>query len=641
VKQFFAHILKPHYFFLVVAPLLFYHYNASTPPLQVSDEFNHFWRAYQISEGQFLPYKENRRLGGYIPESVDELLMPYWWVATNLKYSTNSKTIENSFKIKQKDSAYRFVDYPNTALYSPVSYAPQAFGMYVAKKRNLSMGHVYYYGRYFSMAFWMCLIFLSIYYIPFGKWLFTLLALLPMHVFVTNSLSADTVTNALAFMFIALCLHIAYNRNRFKYKHLLLLALLLALLALAKVVYIGLALMLLLIPKTHFKNITHYLCGIGGLFVITAFCAYYWSSLVVMKVYAPHVFYNPLFRNGVALSHCANYYLQKHLIFNAPWYFPNVVWRSISEHPSTYLNSYIGVFGNFDLFLDKRTIEWTYYAILITGLFDVSDIKIKWRHRIVFFAAAFSSFVLLLLSQHLTWDCVGEGIVDLIQGRYLIPIFPLIFLIIVNDNMKWKLLAPLAAISTLLLIHPYSLKVITHRYFVDTADEYFSFYCGGEKKDSLNRFLTSNPNVKLASFNQTSSAIKRSGAYSVKLNKQFPFACEYEFTNLKRGDVVEVSAWQKGGKTQIAMAINDSLRGHIYYADEKVWYHDSLGWGRRHTVWTIKDSLSNNVVKFFLWNTGKEVFIDDLHFSIRKFKRNYLDSNFIREMPVIPTAFIF
>ncbi len=636
MKRVIGNIISPEVFFLLAAPLLFYYYNSKTPPLQASDEFNHFYRVWQVSEGQFLPYKENHRLGGYVPQCVDEFSLPFWWAATNLKYSLSEADINETKKVLYKDTLYTFKDFPNTAMYSPVSYAPQALGVYMAKKYAKTMSAIYYAGRYFAIVFWLVLIFLSIRLMPFGKWLFVLLALLPMHVYITTSLSADTVTNALAFFFTAYTLRIVYQKSRFTYKNLFVLALLLALLATAKVVYIALVLLLLLVPNTHFKNRTHWAMALLGLFVVSGLSAYYWSSAVVMKAYTPYVFYNPKFRDGVILSNCANYYLQKYLITHQPAYLASVVYRSITEHPGTYLNSFIGVLGNFDLYLDKRTTEWAYYLILVTALFNKANVFIPLWHRFVFIAAGVACFFLLLLSQHLTWDCVGEGIVDLIQGRYLIPIAPLLFLSLCNRKINMPVLAPVSTWLLLGFIHPYSLETIYYRYRIDKADEKFSFYCGAEQKDTMGRFLTSHPRVFLASINRQSAEVKKSGKYSVMLNQKNPFACEYRFSGLKRGDMIEVTAWQKGKTAHMALNISDSLLGTRYFADEKIWYTNPSGWGRRHIVWTIKDSLSmNNSAIFFVWNPDvKEAYLDELNFSIRRYKKNYLDSNVIKEMPV-------
>ena len=118
--------IKPQYFFIVAALFFQWQFDRVTPPLQSSDEFNHFYRALQIAEGQWLPLKQDDRLGGYVPESVRKFVIPYNNAALNLKYVLKDEEIDESSKIKYSPRDSLFYDYPNTALYSVVSYLPHA-----------------------------------------------------------------------------------------------------------------------------------------------------------------------------------------------------------------------------------------------------------------------------------------------------------------------------------------------------------------------------------------------------------------------------------------------------------------------------------------------------------------------------------
>src|SRR4051812_39190254 len=86
--------VKPQHFFLLVAipfGLLFIIIN---PPFQVPDEPHHFYKAWQISEGQFISLKNNQRVGGYIPKSIEH-------IATLFSYMTY-----NSEKMKMKEYSF-------------------------------------------------------------------------------------------------------------------------------------------------------------------------------------------------------------------------------------------------------------------------------------------------------------------------------------------------------------------------------------------------------------------------------------------------------------------------------------------------------------------------------------------------------
>jgi len=76
--------------------------------------------------------------------------------------------------------------------------------------------------------------------------------------------------------------------------------------------------------------------------------------------------------------------------------------------------------------------------------------------------AIVSSLYMMILPQYLTWCDVGESRVILVQGRYFIPIIPLLFIVIASFTkrrinlsteikMGFALLGPLIAVITLCL----------------------------------------------------------------------------------------------------------------------------------------------------------------------------------------------
>src|ERR1700739_1772911 len=128
--------ISPQLFFLYAAVFFFIVFNIVTPPLQAPDEFNHFYRAYQLAEGQFLPNKTDNRLGGEIPNCVNEFVFPYDNAATELRLTLTPKEILHGFTIKHSKEIERFKDFPNTSYYSLVSYLPQTIAIFITKQFN-------------------------------------------------------------------------------------------------------------------------------------------------------------------------------------------------------------------------------------------------------------------------------------------------------------------------------------------------------------------------------------------------------------------------------------------------------------------------------------------------------------------------
>lgn len=614
--------IKPQVFFVYAAILFFIVFNIVTPPLQAPDEFNHFYRAYQLSEGQFLPNKIDNRLGGEIPNSINKYIFPYNNAATEWRLTLSKKEILEGFDIKYTKDTTLFKDFPNTSYYSLVSYLPQATAIYITKKLHCSVATMHYAGRLLTFLVWLLCMFFVIKTVPIYKWLFTLICLLPMNLYVTNSYSADTVSNILSFLFIALILKHAFSSNQFQFKNLIPFLILIALLALAKVVYVGLVLAFLIIPISKFKNKLQFFLFTGILFLVGFIFASYWSG-VVMSHYTPYVDYNPAYRDWVCLTNYSNYYQQKAYILSHGTYFLKVIFRSIFNHPFFYLRGYIGVFGNGDVLLPKWLIVSGYLVLFFVALTEKNKFAFTLLQKAILLCASFCAFVLLLLSQHLTWDAVGEGVVDMIQGRYLIPLFPFLFLVLGNKyKLNLNINYSLILMATLITLYSFGTYVIYDRYHIGTCIDKNEFTCDAETVNAENMLVTSNPAILLQGGKIKTDSIAHTGKSSIMLSEKEPYGFTFSFNNLNYGDLLEVNVWQKGQGAQLVVASDDTLCEKQYYQNDELYYYDQAGWGRLYSKLLMTKKCKNATLKFYVWNPTKEkIYLDDLTFSIKRFKQ--------------------
>ena len=68
-----------------------------------------------------------------------------------------------------------------------------------------------YLARAAGLLFWLLLGSLCLWLLPLARWLFVALLLLPMSVFTHATVSADTVTDSVAFVSVAFLLRLAYG----------------------------------------------------------------------------------------------------------------------------------------------------------------------------------------------------------------------------------------------------------------------------------------------------------------------------------------------------------------------------------------------------------------------------------------------
>ncbi|MDX2174376.1 MAG: DUF2142 domain-containing protein [Bacteroidota bacterium] len=612
--------IKPHNLFLVVALIFELAYTIFTPPLQAPDEISHFYRAYQIADGHILPVRTANRLGGEIPVCFNEFVLPFTFATNNIKYTLHKKEIIESLKVKFNGKEKEFKDFPSTTTYSPISYLPQIIAVFILKQLNCSVALLYYGGRLFSFIFWLVIMFYVIKIIPIYKWMFTTIILLPMNLYVTNAYSADGMNNCLSFLFFALVLRHMFSEKKLQKRDILLLLLVLTSLALSKFVYVSFITLLFLIPSYKFKSKIYRFGSIALIFGVSVSVFLLWTS-IYMKNYIRISEYDQNYIYGIGLSPCADPVAQKAYILSHPTYFLKVIYHSIFNHPNTYLKGYIGAFGQSDILLPYWLYVFTYIIVIFFGLTECNKIVLTKLQKGLFFCSAFSAFLLILLSIHLMWDCVGEGVVDLVQGRYLIPIFPLLFVLFSNKKLQLHYLPIVIILPLVLILHIFSIKSIINRFYKSSYYEKTEFYCNAEEKTATNYFKTSNDNVVLENGLSQTSNDHRSGNYALLLTPENPFGLTYRFNNLGKGDLIEMEVWKKGDDGEIVLSGKAPNCKDLYASKKQTVLIDKNGWAKIHCVFTIVNDCSNYKATLYLWNPGREnVYFDDFKFSLKKFK---------------------
>ena len=94
-----------------------------------------------------------------------------------------------------------FVDFRNSALYSPVVYLPQAAGLALGRLLRMPLLDAYYLGRLLNLIAPALLCYWTALRLPYGQLTFVMLALCPMFLFEQASFSADALTYALSAAF--------------------------------------------------------------------------------------------------------------------------------------------------------------------------------------------------------------------------------------------------------------------------------------------------------------------------------------------------------------------------------------------------------------------------------------------------------
>jgi len=455
--------IRPERFFLLVGSLFGILFMLFTPPFQVPDEPNHFFRSYQLSEGQLMSVKQDNRVGGVLPVSLEQITNPFMAICWTPTMRSDRKTIMETMKIPLNAKEQAFMDFPNTAMYSPFCYLPQAVGIFVFRIFHASPLGLFYAARLFSLLFWLVLVYYAIKIIPIHKWLMTLIALLPMSVYVSMAISADVPTNAISFLCLAFILRLAYSDEPLTQKSFIQLCLLCFLQVSVKLVYTPILLTVLFIPKQKFKSNKDYLLKAAILAVVIIITAMFWSSSM-KSLYTPYDAYNPEFREGKPVIKDADMYRQMDYIKSHGTYILDVFYKSIKGAYDMYAHGYIGTFGWLDTPLPGWLMYSMYLLILVIVIIDGGHAPMKWWHRCLLLLGFVMAAAGMLLSQHLTWDIVGGESIYTIQGRYLVPFMPLLYFAFYN-RLSAKNIAMILVMAGSFFSLSYSLMMIYARYF--------------------------------------------------------------------------------------------------------------------------------------------------------------------------------
>lgn len=429
-----------------------------TPPFQVPDEQNHFFRAYQISQGNIISQKRFIFCGDEIPQSLFRTSIE---VSDNISFHPENKQsvkkILNAFTFSLEKEKTQFVNFGNTAILSPAAYIPQVIGIEMGKILNAPPIALMYLGRFFNLIFATLVISYAIRITPFLKNVLFLIALMPMSIFLMGSLSADVATISLSLLLVSVFLAASYNSDSFMTKKNIVLMFIVSVwVALCKSGYFLLAFLYFIIPVKSAKSPNRYY-AIGLSLVMVSLCSFLiWAKIA-----------NDLFML-FPKSRFSSYNELRIFIMSHPVEYMSMIIRNLSDHHIYYLSGFVGTLGWLDTKLSPLFVFLYLIILSLTATFDgKKDMALGAKNKLLSCAVA-AGFTALLLTMFLYATEAGSNDIVRIQGRYFIPISPLIFLILNNSKVSgvfnqknFNMFIPPFVFLSLV----YTIRVVIRRYY--------------------------------------------------------------------------------------------------------------------------------------------------------------------------------
>lgn len=618
--------MKPQKVFYLIAFSFGLFLLVITPPFQPQDENCHFYRAYQVSAGTLSPIREGQRLGGYFPESLQlfyDRFHPYVLTGHN-KVSPGELWDARLIPLDPRDEI--FIDFTNTSLYPALLYIPQAAGIFIGRLAGAGPFWLLYLGRLFNLLFFIGVTGQAIRIIPLKKWLFVILTTLPMSYIVHSSLSADLFVNALSYFVVAYILHLVFTdkiRN-LNWREIGILLVCSVMLGVAKLVYVPILLLLFLIPVQRFRSrfaqygilIFLFLSGLGASII---------QKEIIDNRYIPYSKYNEKYRDYTALKSGVDINRQLEFIKEHPISTARVFIRSYAREFRGMTQGYIGLIGWEHTFPPGWFVIICYLFILLYTLIrypgGTSHDLTTW-HRLIFGLIVVAVSGMIMLSQYLSWDRVGEDSAYPLIGRYFIPVFPLFFLM-VSDLIGRKklpikkalagpgvmLFAIFTGILTLWLVLRGSYTTNSYSEKQWSVDYSFQHDFNGLKQTE---YIKSGPDT-LATFrhprpNHVTDRKAFTGPFSLIINKDNPYGFEVRILRGFKGDKVVASCrtYGRGGYIDF-QEWPDGVNTWIFKAYP---LNDSLGWKYQEAGFILPDDIEEELRVFTWWPHADSIYVD-------------------------------
>lgn len=417
--------------FLIVSIILGTFYLFISPLFTGSDEHNHFYRIYEITDGVLVtPAKDV--IGSELPGSLYKTFINGSNEVVNRNVNIKYGDLKDMYKIplnKEVKEQYGIgyeKEYSNTALYSPLQYFPQIVGMFVGKALNLSPYLLGMLARLSNLIFYIAICTFAFKKLPKCKTLAFILMTSPTILSNATTLSADAFTNSLVFLFISCILYYCSNKQELDTKRKILLLFLSIMLASCKIVYLPLVMFLYLIPTDCFKTNKHKCLFITICLMMAVIFGFGWMH----------------FTGQYFDTYYVNTQTQKNAILSNPFHYMIVVIRTYCQEFWNLLGNIFAGNNMYHSQLEIYSIVPFVYVILAVASILRENQKSYFSLKQKIFIVAVALIVIALISTAIYIQCTANFIelnhstIVGLQGRYFIPIILVLTMVVGNINFK-------------------------------------------------------------------------------------------------------------------------------------------------------------------------------------------------------------
>lgn len=384
-----------------------------TPPFQVPDEQQHFYRAYQLSELGLRGVVQGGAAGAVLPSSLPELADRFLGSrAIHTSRAVRPSPLQDTlgaFAMPLDPARREFVDFTGAAFYSPLPYLPQVAAIVMGRGLGLGPLGLLYAARLANGLTALLVVTVALRVLPVGNMMLLVLGLLPMVLFEFASASPDAAVISTALLFTAIAMRARF-RGRWDWVEVLLACIAGAVFCSLRPVYAPLLVMG--VPGVFRRGTAGHIIAVHAVLVAAVL-----GATVLWLAYSTSTSTLVLPREGTSLSR------QFAGIISHPGAFSGIVLHTIREFGGEWGRGMIGVLGWLTIPLPKSMHVLPIAAVLACVLLRhpaaprIGLVEAIWQALLLGACA-----LLVLVALYLYWTPVGSGVIDGVQGRYFLPL---------------------------------------------------------------------------------------------------------------------------------------------------------------------------------------------------------------------------
>ncbi len=389
--------------FLAVAIIFCVLVYIAMPISKAHDEDIHGYRIFEYTTGKLI----NNGKSVTLSEGIIEALH-------NKQFYHNIFLHDNTYSTQAPKVTYEY----RMSAYSPISYFPHILGVCTSSIFTDNALIQAYVARLFNMIVCITMLYFSIKIIPYGKNMLFLISLIPIAIEGYISLSVDGIAISSSILFISYILKLREDKKAIiEYKQIIILTILSIVVAISKVVYLPIVLLIFILPKEKFKNNKKWI-PLLSIFAISAIIDILWYYFGMER----------------EIGEASNNTTLQSIIMQPIPYIKKVLYTIIYRF-NIYFNE---VFGGKLEYNENVTIPIFPYLIAL-GAILISRNKGKKGYNFSNFEKIVLSFIiistvrLIFTAMYTGWSPENSPYIIGVQGRYFLPVLPLIILLFSNS----------------------------------------------------------------------------------------------------------------------------------------------------------------------------------------------------------------